>query len=458
MTLWQIGAEWCKTGMIAQRFGFAPRERHISMSAPGLAPRKAAAALLHGVLMEKRLLSDMIDAWEGPMKDLPPASRARAQSLATSTLRHLERIDVVLEQFLQKPPPLKVLIALRIATNELLVDGIAPHAAVDAAVTLVGSQRKTVHLKGLTNAIARRVAEHGPDIWKDLEPQHLPQFLANSIRKSYGAEALAAIETAHEAGAKTDLTLKDQSTALHWAKEIGADLLPTGSLRLSGPGQISGLPGFDEGAWWVQDAAAAIPARIFGDLQGQRVLDLCAAPGGKTMQLAAAGGRVVALDLSKHRLKRVTQNLRRTGLKADVVAADGVIWTPNMQFDAILLDAPCSATGTIRRHPDLPFVRSGNMSSLFALQEQLLNHALTLLKPGGRLIYCTCSLLDREGKAQIDKALATHAELSQIPIDAAGLGLEADWLDPAGALRLRPDYWPDLGGMDGFYISLLQKT
>jgi len=222
--------------------------------------------------------------------------------------------------------------------------------------------------------------------------------------------------------------------------------------------QVSALPGFEEGAWWVQDAAAALPARILAPREGERIADLCAAPGGKTMQLAAAGAQVTALDISKPRLKRLEENLARTGLTAEIVAADLLTWQPE-PFDAILLDAPCSATGTIRRHPDLPFAKSGKeIKPLFALQAQMLDHALGLLKPGGRLVFCTCSLLPEEGEDQLRAVLERRGDIA---VDRQALdrpGIEDEWRDELGGLRLRPDFWADRGGMDGFYIFALRKT
>jgi 16S rRNA (cytosine967-C5)-methyltransferase len=235
------------------------------------------------------------------------------------------------------------------------------------------------------------------------------------------------------------------------------EVLPTGSTRLHDAGQVTALPGYGKGDWWVQDAAAAIPVRILAPKPGEKILDLCAAPGGKTLQLAAAGADVTALDVSETRLARVHENLKRTGLKATVVAGDAL--EHQGQYDAILLDAPCSATGTIRRHPDLPFAKDGSeFGELIELQARMLAHAWSLLKPGGRLVYCTCSLLPDEGEVQVEEALDQHPDMS---VDRAALniaGIESEWITEEGGLRLRPDYWADLGGMDGFYIARLNKS
>ncbi|MCF6274005.1 MAG: methyltransferase domain-containing protein [Rhodobacteraceae bacterium] len=426
------------------------------MGVPGFAPRLAAAEMLKGVLEEGRLLSDLVQSSRGPLASLPPQGRARAQSLATDTLRHLGRIDTVLNQFLQKEPPALVRNALRLATCEMVVDGIAPHAAVDAAVRMVKNNRQTTHLAGLTNAVARRVAENGRAIWPDLEPTSLPPHLAKPLTKVYGAKAVSAFEAAHEAGAPLDISLHPSVDVSALAEALNAEILPTGSLRLQEWGQISAMPGFDEGAWWVQDAAAAIPANLLGDIKEKTVLDLCAAPGGKTMQLAAAGAKVTALDLSATRMERLRENLARVELQAEVLVEDVLEYAPDKKFDAILLDAPCSATGTIRRHPDLPYAKADlSLNPLLNLQKDMLAEASKWLKPGGELVYCTCSLFPEEGEAQIEAFLETHPEFEQNP--ALVDGLNPDWLDSHGGLRLRPDYWHERGGMDGFYIARLKK-
>ncbi len=426
------------------------------MAVPGLAPRLAAAALLNAVLEEGRLLSDQVQASRGPLSGLPPQGKARAQSLAADTLRHLGRIDTVLDQFLQKEPPALVRNALRLAACELLVDGIAPHAAVDAAVRMVKSNRQTERLAGLTNAVARRISEHGPAIWPDLDPTPLPEYLSKPWTTIYGAKAVSGFEKAHEAGAPLDISLHPSVEVEALREALEAELLPTGSLRLQKWGQVSAMPGFDEGAWWVQDAAAAIPATLLGDLSGKTVLDLCAAPGGKTLQLAAAGGEVTALDISPHRMERLRENLSRMELKAHIVVKDVLEYAPAKAFDAILLDAPCSATGTIRRHPDLPYAKENmQLNTLLNLQKDMLVQALGWLKPGGDLVYCTCSLFPEEGENQIEALLANRPDLEQLP--ATATGIEPSWLDAKGGLRLRPDYWAGRGGMDGFYIARIRK-
>lgn len=428
------------------------------MASKGMEARLAAAALLHGVLFEKRTMADLVGRLDSAFARLKPAEKARAQSLAASVLRHLEPIDAVLANFLEKAPPLKLRNALRMAAVEMLVDGIADHAAVDAAVEITRAAQKTAHLIGLSNAVARRVAREGPALWQDHAVQSLASWLAKPVIKNFGRDALRGIEAAHAKGAPLDLTFASDSVRDAMATELNGSVTPTGSLRLTGHHQVSALPGYEDGQWWVQDAAAAIPARLLGDVAGQHILDICAAPGGKTLQLAAAGAQVTALDLSGFRLKRLRENLSRTGLQADIVEADALLWQPDQKFDAVLLDAPCSATGTIRRHPDLPFAKMGvDLAPLFELQSNLIDRALACLKPGGRMIYCTCSLLPREGERQIADALLRHPQLTVDEIDLSALGLDAAWRTEDGGVRLRPDYWPEIGGMDGFYMTRLSN-
>lgn len=405
--------------------------------------RAGAVALLNAVLGEGRLLAQALDVPE--FAGLSSADRARAQRLATAVLRTLEPADKVLKPLLRKAPPLAVLNILRLAVVEL-AGGAAPHGVVNEAVSLTRSGRKTGHLSGLVNAVLRQVPE-GPAL---TPVQKLPRWLRQPLVHTYGREVVTAIEAVQATAPPMDLTLRADALAPE------GEVLPTGSLRLADRGQVSTLPGYEAGGWWVQDAAAALAAPLLGDVTGLRVLDLCAAPGGKTMQLAAAGAKVTALDISASRMARVAENLTRTGLAAQCVVADALQWAPDAPFDAILLDAPCSATGTIRRHPDLPFVKDGSeIAGLVDLQAQLLDRALGWLRPGGRLVYCTCSLLPEEGEGQLAAALARHPGLRVVA--PALPGIEPAWITEQGGLRLRPDYWADKGGMDGFFMACLRR-
>lgn len=427
-----------------------PKGTSVPADKPGLAPRRAALFLMDRVLAGQ-LLSDLLPR---AVSHLDPEDRARAQRLAVTTLRWMDRADRMLGPHLKKRPDDHVLNALRLGVVELMVDGAAAHGVVDACVTLMREGRHTTRLAGLVNAVLRKIAA-APEKWDTLPLPCLPKWLRGPLRDAWGKAGIVAIEAGHAAGAPLDLTAKGDAVAI--ATALGGRVLSTGSVRLADSGQITALPGYASGAWWVQDAAAALPARILAARAGERVLDMCAAPGGKTMQLAAAGADVTALDLSASRLTRVSENLARTGLQADVVAADALTWQPEEAFDAILLDAPCSATGTIRRHPDLPYAKDGSeFMALFELQSALIDRAMQILKPGGRLVFCTCSLLPDEGEVQIEEALD---RLPALRLDADALnvpGIDPDWRTAFG-LRTRPDHWPDIGGLDGFFISALRK-
>ena len=409
--------------------------------AEGVKARATAAMILDGILGEGRMLEDVSAA------DLPPAERARALRLAATTLRHLEPADRLLDRHLRKAPPLAVRNVLRLAVVEL-AQGAPAHGVVNAAVEIMRQGKRTAHFAGLVNAVLRALPASG--LFDGLPPQRLPRWLRQPLVHAYGREVVTAIEAVQAAEPPLDLTLRPGFPAPE------GEVLPTGSLRLTSPAQVSALPGYEAGGWWVQDAAAALPARLLDVRPGERVLDLCAAPGGKTLQLAATGAEVTAVDISAPRMARVEANLKRTGLTARTVVADALHWQPEAPFDAILLDAPCSATGTVRRHPDLPFVKDGSeLDGLTALQDLLIDRALGFLKPGGRLVFATCSLLPEEGEGQLATALERNPGLTVERPDLPGVA--KDWRTPAGGLRLRPDYWSDKGGMDGFFMARLRR-
>ncbi len=423
------------------------------------AVRQAALHLVLGVTEGRLALSDQMAA--GALQALAPADRARAQRLALTALRHIGPADLILRPFLRKEPPPEVRAILRLAVAEIMCEGAAAHGVVNSAVLLArAGGLRTEGLTGLVNAVLRKVADLPPDLIAAKGPQALPGWLRGRLMSAWGKAATIAMERAHAAGAPVDLTPRDGDAAA-LAARVGGTALPTGSVRLAAQLQISALPGFAEGDWWVQDAAAALAARALQVQPGDRVLDLCAAPGGKTMQLAAAGAEVTALDLSPARMARVKDNLARTGLAARLTVADALDWPgEGAPFDAILLDAPCSATGTIRRHPDLPLVRDASgLKDIASLQARLIDRALDLLAPGGRLVFATCSLLPPEGEDQVKAALGRHPGLTPDRAAVAALpGIDPGWLTLEGGLRLRPDYWPDLGGMDGFYLAALRKA
>lgn len=426
-------------------------------TAQGLAVRRAAHGLLSAVLDDGEMLTQAIARDDGPLARLDPSARAQAGRIAATTLRHLAPADAVVKPFLRKPPPPAVRHALRLAVVEHFALGTPAFAAVDGAASAIHAGRRTAGMTGLVNAVLRRAFEAGPAAWDSAPPQKLPGWLRGRVQSAYGRAVTEAIEAVHATEPPLDLTARGDPAEL--ASNVGGTLLPTGSVRLDRHVQVSALPGYDTGAFWVQDAAAALPARVLAPRAGERVLDLCAAPGGKTLQCAAAGASVTALDISTRRLARLRENFARTDLSVEVVADDALAWAPDAPFDAILLDAPCSATGTIRRHPDLPFVkRSADLKALTALQAALFDRAAVMLRPGGRLVYCTCSLLPEEGEGIVAAARARHPDLAPDPVACDLPGLDPAWKVADGALRLRPDSWADRGGIDGFFIAAFRKS
>jgi 16S rRNA (cytosine967-C5)-methyltransferase len=352
---------------------------------------------------------------------------------------------------------LRIRHVLRLGTADLLFLAQAPHAAVHEAVRLA---EPIAHgrFKGLVNAVLRRVAREGRTrIAEDDAPLlNTPPWLFETWRASYGDETAHRIAAAHLEEPPLDLTPAHDGEVL--AQRLAATLLPTGTVRLRNGGPVAELPGYAEGLWWVQDVAAALPARLLGEVRERRVLDLCAAPGGKTAQLAAAGALVTAVDISANRLRLLRENLARLDLRAEIVTADAALWRPTQPADAVLLDAPCSATGTIRRHPDLPWQRRpDSLGALIPLQARLLAAAAEAVAPGGRLVYSVCSLQPEEGAAAVARLLAERSELSREPISAVEVGGLGELLTPRGEVRSLPCHMAELGGMDGFYIARLRR-
>jgi 16S rRNA (cytosine967-C5)-methyltransferase len=400
--------------------------------------RSAALALLTAVLDRHRPLEDALDA----LPQVEARDKAAAHRIAAAVLRRLGSLDAVLEAYLKREPPPEVRHALRIGAAELLLLDTPPHAAVASCVDLVPRP-----FAGLVNAVLRKTATEGPQALAELDGERLdtPGWLWTAWHKSYGP-GVRAIAAAHRNPAPLDLSLLPGT---EWPE--GAERLPTGTARLPAGTRITELPAFIAGQAWAQDAAAALPARLLGARAGMRVADLCAAPGGKTAQLAATGAEVVAVEREGSRIARLRENLQRLNLQAEVVQADAARWNPGTLFDAILLDAPCSATGTIRRHPDVPHLkRPGDIATLAGLQKQLLLAAAKLLAPGGTLVYATCSLQQEEGE---DLARQSIPGLQRDPIrpdEVPGLNI---CLTGEGWLRTRPDQWAQQGGMDGFFVA-----
>jgi 16S rRNA (cytosine967-C5)-methyltransferase len=421
--------------------------------------RAVALRLFTAVLRDGRPLDEQAEVMT---RGLEPRDRAFVRNLVATTLRRVGQIDLVLKRFLDRPLPRKlapVRDVLRLGTAQLVFLETPAHAVVDTAVQLVKGGRFGPYA-GLINAVLRRVARDGAAAAAEIDAPRLntPKWLWLDWVETYGPDRARAIAEAHLTEAPLDLTLRPGEDPAVWAERLEAVVLPTGSLRRRGGGAVAELPGFAEGKWWVQDAAAALPARLFPEVAGQSVIDLCAAPGGKTLQLAAAGARVTAVDRSARRLRRVTENLDRLGLSAEVVDADAQTWRPPAPADAVLLDAPCSATGTIRRHPDVArHKRPEDVESLEATQAALLRAATEMVRPGGLIVYCTCSLQRQEGEAQVDAALDLGLPLARLPVAAAEVGgLEGAVTGP-GDLRTLPCLLPDLGGMDGFFAARLRR-
>lgn len=426
-------------------------------SKEGAAARMAATALLAGVFERKQPLDLLLDSegGEAAYTGLPERDRRLARAIAATALRRHGEITALLARLIEKRPSRarNLFLILEAAIVQILWMGVADHAAVSIAVDQVTADPGIRHLSGLANAVLRRVARERDAILAAATDIGLntPDWLWARWVATYDGDAALKIAAAHLHEPSLDLSVKGDAAG--WAAKLGGALLPTGSIRVDASGSIEALPGFAEGEWWVQDAAAALPAKLLGDVTGKRVADLCAAPGGKTAQLAAAGARVTAVDISARRLKRVAANLFRLRLSAELVAADVLEWRPPEPFDAVLLDAPCSSTGTIRRHPDIAWLKDeADVATLARLQHRMIGRAAALLAPGGTLVYCTCSLEPEEGEAHI-RALAQY-ELAIDPISPAELPGIAEAATPAGAVRTLPF---QAFGLDGFFIMRLRK-
>ena len=430
---------------------------------PGLAARRIAANIVTGVLRQKRPLDELLES--GELHELPERDRALVRHLTATVLRRLGTLRHLLALRLEKglPPsaPQVEAILLTGAAQILFLD-VPDHASVDLSVRLAQADHHASHYSGLINAVLRKLARDGKGELATLDTAHLdtPDWLMQRWIAHYGEATARAIAAAHAHEAALDLTVKQDAET--WAATLSGRVLPTGTVRTAGAGPIPQLAGYDDGAWWVQDAAAALPAKLLGDVRGKTVADLCAAPGGKTAQLALAGAQVTAVDRSAPRLERLRQNLSRLQLTAEIVQADAAAWQGG-SFDAVLVDAPCSSTGTIRRHPDIPWLKSpADLAKLTALQSRLLDRAAALLKPGGTLVYCTCSLEKEESQDQITALLARQSGLRRSPIAPAEVAGHGELLTAEGDLRTLPCHWPDpdprMAGLDGFYAARMVRN
>jgi 16S rRNA (cytosine967-C5)-methyltransferase len=424
--------------------------------------RHTALSLLETVLA-KRLAFD--DAFARAVEPLAPQDRGFVRQLCATTLRRLGQIDDLIDGCLQKPLPPGLPAprdVLRLGVAQLLFLNTPAHAAIDTSVTLADEHpdKRVASFKGVVNAVLRRLSQEGAAkrARQDGARLNTPKWLWDSWARAYGGPAARQIAEMHLREPPLDLTLKPAEDARQWASRLGGKLLPTGTVRVAGAGRVEELAGYDAGAWWVQDAAAALPARLLGDLAGRAVVDLCAAPGGKTAQLAAAGATVTAVDRSAPRLRTLNANLRRLRLSAEVVTADGAAWAPPAPVDAVLLDAPCSATGTIRRHPDVALLKTErDVASMRPVQAALLKNAARMLKPGGTLVYCVCSLQPEEGPRQVEAFLKASPDFVRRPVTPAEVGGLAELVTRDGDLRTLPFHLAEQGGMDGFYAARLVR-
>ena len=417
----------------------------------GVAAREAALALVEGAIARRGGLDEALG---GALGGLEPRERAFARNLAMATLRRWGQIDRLLGQKLTSPPPDAVMSLLRLGVAQVLFTDVADHAAVSTIVDLAGRSPATQPFKGLVNAILRGLTRE-PPVLRDEDLA--PAWLLARWQAAYGPETAAAIAAMIADEPANDLSLRADADAAALMTELDAETLAGGSLRTRRRGDLTGWPGYAEGLWWVQDAAAAIPARMLDVQSGEEVLDLCAAPGGKTMQLAAMGARVTALDRSASRLRRLTENLARTGLAAEVVAEPAESWADERTFDAVLLDAPCTASGTFRRQPEVLWLaRPAEIAKLAGVQSRLLDAAARRVRPGGRLVYCVCSLEPEEGEAQVAAFLVRHPDFAVQAADAEGVGAPAQSVLPDGSLRILPHHLE--GGMDGFFAVQFRRV
>lgn len=434
---------------------------------PGFEARAAATKILAAVVDRKVSLDGMLDPGNGnpAYRALPEADRSLVRAILNAGLRHLPRIEAALSSLIETPLPEGAHAlhhVLVVAATQILYLDIPDHSAVDLAVEQANLDPRNKRFAPLVNAVLRRLSREKDAIldWSDDIPA-MPVWFFNRLETIYGRATAIAIADAQLAPAAIDITVK--SDAAGWAKRLNGVVLPTGSVRLRPfDGPVTALAGFDDGEWWVQDAAASLPARLFGPLSGKRVVDLCAAPGGKTAQLVLAGAKVTAIDQSPNRLKRLASNLERLRFTADLVEANMLDFTAEEGFDAALLDAPCSSTGTTRRHPDVLWTKEpADIETLAALQTRMLEHALTLVKPGGLVVFSNCSLDPMEGEALVARLLEGRCDIVRVPVSAVDWpGLE-DAVSPLGAFRTTPAMLPassDLaGGLDGFYAAVLER-
>ena len=440
----------------------------VDLNVPGLAARRTATKLLSAVIDAKTSLDGLTDHDHGHphFLALEPRDRGLVRAILVTALRFRGTIEALIAARLDRPLPGNAHALshiLHVAAAQMLFLDVPDSAAVDLAVTQAKADPRTARFAALVNGVLREIGRRKDRALPAALEKSVdaPQWFAGRLAQAYGEDAAKAILAAHRTEAPIDLTAKSDSEG--WAQQLGGTVLPTGGIRLSGfEGAVSDLPGFAEGEWWVQDAASSLPARLLGDIAGLRVADLCAAPGGKTAQLAAAGAKVTALEVSANRAKRLRGNLERLDLTADIVVGSLFDHAPEELYDAVLLDAPCSSTGTVRRHPDVPWTKGPeDVAKLAELQARMLAHALTLAKPGGRIVFSNCSLDPLEGEDLHAAFLLQHDEAVADPVRPGEFGFADPFLTADGALRTTPAGL-DMGtaalsGLDGFYAARMRR-
>ncbi len=434
----------------------------------GQEARDLALRLISAVMVRRTTLeSAMARAYAEPeMAALSARDKAFARLIAATCLRRHAELEAVLGRFIERPLPIKrgaLRHILLVAAAQLLCLGTPAYAVINVAVAQCRGDLGARRYAKLANAVLRRIAEQGPSLLERAGGlcSNIPDWLWRRWVRTYGEEGASAIAGASLREAPLDITvLRDPAG---WAQRLGGIVVAGQTVRLAEHARIEQLPGYEEGAWWIQDCAAAMPVRMCADVRGRRIADLCAAPGGKTLQLAAAGAHVTAVDVSPSRLQRLHDNLRRLQLSAEVIVGDVLDWSPAELFDGVLLDAPCTATGTIRRHPDMLHVkRAGDLAQLAEIQSRLLDRAFACVRPGGQLIYCTCSLEPEEGEIQIARFLARQPLARRVVISASQIGADRDWITAQGELRTLPCHSPHedprLSGVDGFFACCIKRA
>jgi len=420
-------------------------------------PRNLAAEVLEDVLYRKRPLEQSFSDWLGRIR-LDGRDRALSYQLISTTLRRLGQVDDLIGWCLDRPLPKKAAGAvtiLRLGITQLFFLNVPAYAAINTSVDLAKDRRQGPY-KRMINAILRRLDREGAELVNNQDAAKLntPAWLWGSWATAYGEKTCRQIAEAHLSQAPLDLSVKED--AYGWAEKLSGTLLATGSIRLKETSSVEELLGFREGAWWVQGAAAALPVKLMGKIKEMKIVDLCAAPGGKTAQLAAAGAKVIAIDKSSRRLAKLEKNMARLKLKANLLVADAVTWRPDSLLDAVLIDAPCTATGNIRRHPDIQHLKSlRDVKSVINIQRSLLDAAIHMVKPGGKIIYAICSLQPDEGPELINTFLASGVPVVRQPILQDEVGGMAEFLTANGDLRTLPCHLKELGGIDGFFVARL---